>query len=78
MPFFLEYETDHSAGWFTVAGASSSDAAANAVRALHGLEYTRAVLRQTTCLHPPFGVGPVLAAFTRSAGWDMQGAWPGR
>ncbi|GGI03020.1 hypothetical protein GCM10007170_46060 [Arthrobacter liuii] len=77
MAFFLEYATDHSGGWFTVDGASSSDAAAKAMAALRGLECTHAVLRQTICPRPRFGVGPVLAAFTRSTGWTMHGAWPG-
>lgn len=73
-PFFLEYATRGSVGWFTVEGTSIPDAIVKASGAIQGLECIRAALRQAPDRRVGFGEGRVLALYTPANGWKSATA----
>jgi len=68
-PFFLDYATKGSLGWFIVKAASVPDAIDKATGALQGLPCTRAALRRTRDRNAGSGEGTVLALYTPVKGW---------
>ena len=73
-PFFLEYATKGSLGWFIVKAANISEAVDKATGAMQGLKCTSAALRQAPDRRAGFGQGTVLALYTPAKGWKSAGA----